>query len=104
MFYSKFSLLTNLLLGMGLIIGGVTAQASYSPKPIHAVKTNQKIVALTFDDGPSKPYTEQILKNLREKSRQSDFFCGRYEYQTIPRSHSKNYERGASNRQPLYVS
>lgn len=38
------------------------------------VKTSQKIVALTFDDGPYPPYTGQILDILREYEVPATFF------------------------------
>ena len=70
----KFSLLTNLLLSMVLVLGSRDILAAYSPKPIHAVKTDQKIVALTFDDGPSKPDTDQILAILDKHNVKATFF------------------------------
>ncbi len=40
--------------------------------------TTRKVVALTFDDGPSKGYTEQILKILKSnKIRGTFFFVGK---------------------------
>ncbi len=38
------------------------------------VKTSQKIVALTFDDGPYPPYTDQVLDILREEGVPATFF------------------------------
>lgn len=38
------------------------------------VKTSQKMVALTFDDGPYPPYTEQVLDVLREYKVPATFF------------------------------
>ena len=38
------------------------------------VKTSQKIVALTFDDGPNPPYTGQVLDILREEGVPATFF------------------------------
>ncbi len=38
------------------------------------VKTSQKIVALTFDDGPYPPYTGQVLDILREEGVPATFF------------------------------
>ncbi len=40
---------------------------------IHRVSTDQKVIALTFDDGPSS-YTEKILNVLRENGVQGTFF------------------------------
>jgi peptidoglycan/xylan/chitin deacetylase (PgdA/CDA1 family) len=38
------------------------------------VKTSQKIVALTFDDGPYPPYTGRVLDILREEGVPATFF------------------------------
>ena len=37
-------------------------------------ETSQKVVALTFDDGPYSPYTEQILDILKENNVPATFF------------------------------
>jgi peptidoglycan/xylan/chitin deacetylase (PgdA/CDA1 family) len=36
--------------------------------------TRNKVIALTFDDGPNKPYTERILKILKENNIRATFF------------------------------
>ena len=41
---------------------------------IWRVRTNEKIIALTFDDGPNEPYTSQILDILDESNVKSTFF------------------------------
>lgn len=74
MFYFKFREITNFILGIGLALATVSANATYSAKPIHGVKTDQKIAALTFDDGPSKPYTEEILNILDRQNVKATFF------------------------------
>lgn len=38
------------------------------------IKTSDKVIALTFDDGPNEPYTQQILDVLREKQIRATFF------------------------------
>ncbi|MET3508500.1 polysaccharide deacetylase family protein [Halalkalibacter oceani] len=38
------------------------------------VKTKQKVVALTFDDGPDRLYTNQILDILKENNAKATFF------------------------------
>lgn len=43
-------------------------------KCIHCVQTHEKIVALTFDDGPSDPYTSAILAVLRHQGVKATFF------------------------------
>tara|TARA_R110002110_G_scaffold65206_5_gene180092 strand:+ start:36500 stop:37207 length:708 start_codon:yes stop_codon:yes gene_type:complete len=42
--------------------------------PVRFIKTDQKVVALTFDDGPSKPYTEQILAILDKHNVKATFY------------------------------
>lgn len=40
---------------------------------VHRVNTDQKVVALTFDDGPTE-YTREVLKTLDEKQIKATFF------------------------------
>ncbi len=42
--------------------------------PIRFVKTQEKIALLSFDDGPSEPYTEQILDILKKHDAKATFF------------------------------
>ncbi|HET7630593.1 MAG TPA: polysaccharide deacetylase family protein [Candidatus Saccharimonadales bacterium] len=41
---------------------------------INRVETSQKVVALTFDDGPEPPYSDQILQILKDKQVKATFF------------------------------
>jgi len=41
---------------------------------IEKIKTNQKVIALTFDDGPSR-YTPEILEILKSYGIRGTFFC-----------------------------
>ncbi len=41
---------------------------------ITRVPTKQRVVALTFDDGPFEPYTSQLLQLLKEKEVSATFF------------------------------
>lgn len=43
-------------------------------KSIRKIKTKDKIVALTFDDGPNPPYTKQILDLLKKHDIKATFF------------------------------
>lgn len=43
-------------------------------KIVARVNTSEKVVALTFDDGPTKEFTEPVLSILREKSVKATFF------------------------------
>jgi peptidoglycan/xylan/chitin deacetylase (PgdA/CDA1 family) len=43
-------------------------------KVIYHVKTDKKLIALTFDDGPNEPYTSQILNLLKKYNIKATFF------------------------------
>ena len=43
-------------------------------EPIRQVKTKEKVVALTFDDGPDTPYTQQILALLKKHNIKATFY------------------------------
>lgn len=52
-----------------------SALAAYTPgEPIRHVKTTEKVVALTYDDGPEPPYTELILDVLDKNDVKATFF------------------------------
>lgn len=46
--------------------------------------TNEKIIALTFDDGPNEPYTSQILSILRNRGIKATFFTPGYNVEAYP--------------------
>ncbi len=41
---------------------------------LYKIKTQQKVFALTFDDGPDPTYTPQVLKILQQKNASATFF------------------------------
>lgn len=43
-------------------------------EPIRHVKTTEKVIALTFDDGPEEPYTPQILNVLKKNNVKATFY------------------------------
>lgn len=55
-----------------------------APKPVRFVKTDQKVVALTFDDGPSTPYTEQVLDILERHHVKATFYVLGVNVKTYP--------------------
>lgn len=52
----------------------ITSNISVKPNVINRVNTNEKLVALTFDDGPDDFYTSKILDVLKEKDVKVTFF------------------------------
>jgi peptidoglycan/xylan/chitin deacetylase (PgdA/CDA1 family) len=54
---------------------------------IHRVDTKEKIIALTFDDGPSKRYTDQVLAILSAEQVTATFFVtGKETKQNLPQA------------------
>lgn len=41
---------------------------------INRINTNDKVVALTYDDGPNPPFTDQLLKVLSDNNTKATFF------------------------------
>lgn len=65
---------------LGIIAGFVLTLVAVLPgnrfygQVFSEVSTNQKVVALTFDDGPYPPYTDMILDVLKEYNVPATFF------------------------------
>lgn len=64
----KISKIALILLAVMLII-----LCTPFSKPAHAAQTN-KLIALTFDDGPHKTYTTQLLDGLKQRGAKVTFF------------------------------
>ncbi len=63
-----------IFVGGGLLLLAVLPGNSFYGKVLYKGTTKEKLVALTFDDGPYPPYTEQILAVLKEKKVPATFF------------------------------
>ncbi len=57
-----------------IIYGSASIQSDFFVKAICSAETNEKIIALTFDDGPHKEYTTQVLSALKEFEAKATFF------------------------------
>jgi len=55
--------------------GCVTISSGYFLPVLCKAKTNEQVVALTFDDGPHPVYTAQILNTLQKLGVPATFFC-----------------------------
>lgn len=64
----------GILAGFVLTLNAVLPGNHFYGTVFSEVPTEQKIVALTFDDGPYPPYTEQILDILKENNVPATFF------------------------------
>jgi len=58
------------------------------------VDTTEKVVALTFDDGPNPPYTEQVLSILDRQGIQATFFLVGKQVQRFPGTASRIVQAG----------
>ena len=62
-------------------------------KCVHRVNTQQRVVALTFDDGPSE-HTEEIVKILKAHSVPATFFLLGRNVEQLPALVRQIYEEG----------
>lgn len=58
------------------------------------INTTEKMVALTFDDGPSKEYTERILDLLKKHDIKATFFVLGRNVEKLPHIFKRTYEEG----------
>ena len=67
-----------LLSVLALLVGGWTLSRSRTYQLfgdlVHRVETEEKVVALTFDDGPTPEYTAGVLALLRDKDVKATFY------------------------------
>ncbi|HLK31047.1 MAG TPA: polysaccharide deacetylase family protein [Puia sp.] len=70
-----FFLVALFLYSMFLFLGSYFIQHGFYFKSICSAQTTKKQIAFTFDDGPAKNYTPEILKALKENNVQAAFFC-----------------------------
>ncbi|WP_425059664.1 hypothetical protein SCACP_02610 [Sporomusa carbonis] len=64
----------GIAVGFILTLNAVLPENHFYGPVFSQVRTNQKLVALTFDDGPHPPYTNQILDILKERQIPATFF------------------------------
>ena len=77
------------LVSVGIIVsvlsyGYIVPEAQVFGKVYYSSKTSEKVVALTFDDGPNEPYTSQILDILNRYGVKATFFVIGSNVETYP--------------------
>jgi peptidoglycan/xylan/chitin deacetylase (PgdA/CDA1 family) len=77
--------------GYGLFMAPGGRVFGYYP---HRGRTDERVVALTFDDGPNEPYTSQIADALQERGIRATFFQVGTCVQRHPETTRKLYEAG----------
>src|SRR5277367_5003557 len=60
----------------------------------YKVTSKEKVVALTFDDGPNEPYTSEVVDYLNEKEIKATFFQVGESIKKYPSMTKKIYESG----------
>lgn len=77
-YYSHISywwLLVPIIIYKGFIIyGSAKIQANFYTTALCKANTNEKKIAITFDDGPNKEFTPQILSTLKDYNAKATFF------------------------------
>ncbi len=58
-----------------IFCGSYFIRMGFFMKSICSVKTNEKVIALSFDDGPAGKKTARMLDILRENNVEAAFFC-----------------------------
>lgn len=58
-----------------IVVGSAKIQMNFFTKANNTLVTNKKVIALTFDDGPSPTYTPLVLKLLDQYKAKGSFFC-----------------------------
>jgi peptidoglycan-N-acetylglucosamine deacetylase len=73
--WSFWYIIFTLVLWISIIVyGSFTIGFNYHITSISKIKTQKKIIAITFDDGPSA-YTPTILEVLKNNNAKASFFC-----------------------------
>jgi peptidoglycan-N-acetylglucosamine deacetylase len=83
------------LSGAGLFLYGfVSPKSEIFGHSVHSLNSADKVVALTFDDGPNNIYTEQILDILKEEGVKGTFFLIGKNVEEYPRIARDVVEQG----------
>lgn len=72
--YYVFGILLLLYAG-ALVYGSYNVRSNFYVKTISSANTPLRQIAISFDDGPAKDYTPQILQILKEHEVKAAFFC-----------------------------
>jgi len=70
-----FYLLLFFIYGIAVFYGCAFIQSGFFVSAICASKTTDKVIAISFDDGPTSEFTPKVLKILNEYSVEAAFFC-----------------------------
>ena len=71
---SLTTVILGIFIGATCLLNAVLPNNTFYGPIISHGSPNEKIIAITFDDGPYSPYTEEILDVLKEKNIKATFF------------------------------
>jgi len=84
----------SMLAGGGMLLLAVLPGNSFYGPVLTQVLAEKKLVALTFDDGPYPPYTQQLLKVLDEEKIKATFFLVAEKAEKFPELIKQEVEAG----------
>ncbi len=76
-----------------VVLGSFVIRLNYHLKAVSHVPTNEKVVALTFDDGPTE-YTQAVLALLRSHQFKGTFFCIGRQIEKYPKIVKECFDEG----------
>lgn len=76
-----------------ILYGSFFIQSNYHLKALARVKTDKKLVAITFDDGPSS-FTKEVLDILDKHNAKATFFCVGKNVESNPELFKSIIEKG----------
>jgi peptidoglycan-N-acetylglucosamine deacetylase len=86
--------LTILVIGASSLYYSKAWNRSFFLKPLHKLETNEKLIALTFDDGPSQKRTLPLLALLKKYNTKANFFMLGKKIESYPDIAMQVYEEG----------
>lgn len=89
--YYAFPTLLFLLL---IVLGSANIKLNFFIQAKTSLATNERTIALTFDDGPSAAYTPKVLALLEQYKAKATFFCIGERIAKLPELTSTIYEKG----------
>ena len=97
----------TIIIVVGLILAGLLWFFFRPPfgKNIVRLNTDQRVVALTYDDGPNPPYTERLLDVLAKHNVKATFLHDwESDGKAYPETVKSDYRRRSPNRQSFTYS
>src|SRR5580704_3264150 len=74
-FSALFYIIPLLLYSLALFYGSYSIRSGFYIPVLCAARTQDKIVAISFDDGPDRESTPEILEILENNGIKAAFFC-----------------------------